>query len=93
MNKVSRSHRILQSPLTSRAWSHCISYPQGRTEAAKAKIAADALAVEGAGAFAIVVEGTAEPVAREVTAAVSVPTIGIGASPAYDGPREASNEA
>ena len=36
-------------------------------------------------AFAIVVEGTVEPVAREVTGEIKAPTIGIGASPACDG--------
>jgi 3-methyl-2-oxobutanoate hydroxymethyltransferase len=46
---------------------------------------AEALAAEAAGAFAIVVEGVAEDLAREVTAAVSCPTIGIGASSACDG--------
>ncbi|MHA1113171.1 MAG: 3-methyl-2-oxobutanoate hydroxymethyltransferase [Alphaproteobacteria bacterium] len=49
------------------------------------RIMADARAVADAGAFAIVIEGTIEPVAREITAAVPVPTIGIGASPACDG--------
>jgi len=49
------------------------------------RILADARAVAEAGAFAIVIEGTIEPVAREITAAVPVPTIGIGASPACDG--------
>lgn len=39
----------------------------------------------GAGAFAVVVEGTAEPVARALSAAIEIPTIGIGASPACDG--------
>ena len=38
-----------------------------------------------AGAFAIVVEGVAAPLAPEITAAVEVPTIGIGASAACDG--------
>jgi 3-methyl-2-oxobutanoate hydroxymethyltransferase len=41
--------------------------------------------VAAAGAFALVVEGTAEPVARAVTAAIAIPTIGIGASAACDG--------
>ena len=45
----------------------------------------DAAAIEGAGAFAIVIEGTVEAVAREVTARSGVPMIGIGASPACDG--------
>ena len=38
-----------------------------------------------AGAFALVIEGTVEPVARAITQSVSIPTIGIGASPACDG--------
>jgi len=46
---------------------------------------ADARAIAKAGAFAIVIEGTNEPVARRVTEAIPVPTIGIGASPACDG--------
>jgi len=46
---------------------------------------AEARATDEAGAFAIVVEGVAEDLAREVTAAVSAPTIGIGASAACDG--------
>ncbi len=58
---------------------------QGRTEADAARILADAKAVAEAGAFAMVVEGTMEPLAREITRAVPVPTIGIGASPQCDG--------
>lgn len=58
---------------------------QGRDEIEAAKIAEDARAIAEAGAFAIVVEGTYERLAREITAAVPVPTIGIGASPACDG--------
>jgi 3-methyl-2-oxobutanoate hydroxymethyltransferase len=58
---------------------------QGRTEAEAEAILADAKAVEAAGAFAVVVEGTVEEVAREVTRAIGIPTIGIGASPACDG--------
>jgi 3-methyl-2-oxobutanoate hydroxymethyltransferase len=58
---------------------------QGRTDAGQAKILADARAVTDAGAFAVVVEGTAEPVARAVTNAIAIPTIGIGASAACDG--------
>jgi 3-methyl-2-oxobutanoate hydroxymethyltransferase len=60
-------------------------HAQGRTDADAARIIADAKAVAEAGAFAMVVEGTAEPVARRVTEIASVPTIGIGASPACDG--------
>ncbi len=58
---------------------------QGRAEDEAAAILADARAIAEAGAFAMVVEGTVEPLARELTAAVPVPTIGIGASPACDG--------
>jgi 3-methyl-2-oxobutanoate hydroxymethyltransferase len=58
---------------------------QGRTDADAARVIADGKAVADAGAFAIVVEGTAEPVARRLTELVAVPTIGIGASPACDG--------
>jgi 3-methyl-2-oxobutanoate hydroxymethyltransferase len=46
---------------------------------------ADAAAIAAAGAFAIVIEGTVEPVARAITEKVPVPTIGIGASPVCDG--------
>jgi 3-methyl-2-oxobutanoate hydroxymethyltransferase len=60
-------------------------HAQGRTDADAARIIADAKAVAEAGAFAMVVEGTAEPVARRLTELVPVPTIGIGASPACDG--------
>jgi 3-methyl-2-oxobutanoate hydroxymethyltransferase len=53
----------------------------GRDEAEAAKI----FAVSDAGAFAIVVEGTMEPLARAITEEIAAPTIGIGASPACDG--------
>ena len=46
---------------------------------------AEAEATADAGAFCIVVEGVAEALAREITAAVAVPTIGIGASAGCDG--------
>ena len=46
---------------------------------------ADAKAVSDAGAFAIVLEAMAEPLAARLTKAVPVPTIGIGASSACDG--------
>ncbi len=58
---------------------------QGRDPAGAAAILEDARAVAGAGAFAVVVEATTEAVARRVTEALVVPTIGIGASPACDG--------
>ena len=58
---------------------------QGRDEAAADRICNDARAIAGAGAFAIVVEGVPEPLGRRITEEISVPTIGIGASPACDG--------
>jgi 3-methyl-2-oxobutanoate hydroxymethyltransferase len=58
---------------------------RGRGDAEAKKIAADASAVAAAGAFAIVVEGVVEPLARAITQAVPCPTIGIGASPMCDG--------
>ena len=57
----------------------------GRTDADAERVTADAIAIAGAGAFAIVIEGTVEPVAAAITRAVDIPTIGIGASPACDG--------
>jgi 3-methyl-2-oxobutanoate hydroxymethyltransferase len=44
-----------------------------------------ARATAEAGAFAVVVEGVAEPLARDITAAIQPPTIGIGASAGCDG--------
>jgi 3-methyl-2-oxobutanoate hydroxymethyltransferase len=58
---------------------------QGREQADWPRIEEDALAVSAAGAFSIVIEAVAEPLARKITAAVAVPTIGIGASVACDG--------
>ncbi len=58
---------------------------RGRSEAEAAKIRADARAVADAGAFAVVIEGVMEPLARQITGELSCPTIGIGASPACDG--------
>ncbi len=57
----------------------------GRGEKEAAEIVADAHAIAEAGAFATVIEGTVEPVAREITSQIPIPTIGIGASPACDG--------
>src|ERR1041385_2435013 len=58
---------------------------QGREEAQWDKFEQDALAVADAGAFSVVIEAVAEPLARKLTQAVRIPTIGIGASPACDG--------
>lgn len=58
---------------------------RGRDAAEARRIVEGAEAIAAAGAFSIVIEGTIDPVSREVTAAVPVPTIGIGASAACDG--------
>jgi 3-methyl-2-oxobutanoate hydroxymethyltransferase len=58
---------------------------QGKTADDARAIVADAVAVAEAGAFSIVIESVVEPLAREITAKVAVPTIGIGASPSCDG--------
>ena len=58
---------------------------RGRDQADWAPILADAKAVAEAGAFAMVIEAVAEPLARKITAEIKCPTIGIGASPACDG--------
>jgi len=57
----------------------------GRTPAEWPALEADAQAVAEAGAFAVVLEGMAEPLAARITAQIPIPTIGIGASPACDG--------
>ncbi len=58
---------------------------QGRTEAGRERVVADALAVEAAGAFAVVLEGVPAPLAAEITSALRIPTIGIGAGVECDG--------
>ncbi len=58
---------------------------QGKSDEEARKLVEDAVAVEKAGAFAMVIEGVTEPVARELTQAVKIPTIGIGASAECDG--------
>lgn len=62
---------------------------QGRREGSgpgcRERLLEDARAIEQAGAFAIVLEGIPAQLAREITASVSVPTIGIGAGPDCDG--------
>jgi 3-methyl-2-oxobutanoate hydroxymethyltransferase len=58
---------------------------KGKTEDERLKVLAEAEATADAGAFAVVVEGVAEGLAREITQAISAPTIGIGASVACDG--------
>jgi 3-methyl-2-oxobutanoate hydroxymethyltransferase len=58
---------------------------QGREQSAAMALIEDAQALEAAGCFSIVMEGVPDEVARMVTDAVSVPTIGIGAGPHCDG--------
>ena len=58
---------------------------KGRTEDERTRVLAEAEATADAGAFSIVIEGVAESLAREITEAVAVPTIGIGASAGCDG--------
>lgn len=58
---------------------------QGRGGEAARQIVQAAKAIEHAGCFALVVEGVPAPVAEQVTAAVDIPIIGIGAGPRCDG--------
>lgn len=58
---------------------------QGREEGGPERLLAEARAVEEAGAFAVVLELVPGPVAAAVTAALSIPTIGIGAGAGCDG--------
>jgi 3-methyl-2-oxobutanoate hydroxymethyltransferase len=58
---------------------------KGKKEDERLALIADALALEQAGAFGMVLELVAAPVAREITGQVSIPTIGIGSGPHCDG--------
>jgi 3-methyl-2-oxobutanoate hydroxymethyltransferase len=58
---------------------------QGRDRGDWAPIEADARAVAEAGAFSVVIEAVAEPLAAEITREIAIPTIGIGASATCDG--------
>src|ERR1700761_4494183 len=57
----------------------------GRDESEWPALLADAKAVSDAGAFAVVLEGMAEPLAARITQEIAIPTIGIGASAECDG--------
>lgn len=57
---------------------------QGRDEEAATRILADAKELEQAGAFSLVLEAVPNAIGRDVTAALSIPTIGIGAGPDTD---------
>ncbi len=58
---------------------------QGKDEAAREKLLADARAVQDAGAFAVVLEAMSAPLAKEIRSSLRIPTIGIGAGPDCDG--------
>jgi 3-methyl-2-oxobutanoate hydroxymethyltransferase len=58
---------------------------QGREEGSWEPIENDAKAISDAGAFSVVIEAVAEPLARKITETIAIPTIGIGASAACDG--------
>ena len=58
---------------------------QGRTAAKAKQLVADALALQEAGCYSIVLEAVPTPVAARITAALTIPTIGIGAGPHCDG--------
>jgi 3-methyl-2-oxobutanoate hydroxymethyltransferase len=58
---------------------------KGRDEAGRTKLLADAAALTEAGAFAIVLEIVTPPVAKEISQAISIPTIGIGSGSDCDG--------
>lgn len=58
---------------------------QGRQQSGQEKLLQDALALEEAGCFAVVLECVPSRVAAEITSALNIPTIGIGAGPDTDG--------
>ncbi len=58
---------------------------KGKTDEDAARLIKDAKAIEAAGAFSVVIEGTIESVSAEITKAIDIPTIGIGASASCDG--------
>src|SRR5438046_529298 len=58
---------------------------QGRDEKTAERLKEDAKALEDAGAFAVVLELIPAPLASQITKALTIPTIGIGAGPACDG--------
>jgi 3-methyl-2-oxobutanoate hydroxymethyltransferase len=65
---------------------------QGKTPEAAAKVLEDALALEEAGAFAIVLETIPTQLAQIITAKLSIPTIGIGAGIHCDGQVQVIND-
>jgi 3-methyl-2-oxobutanoate hydroxymethyltransferase len=58
---------------------------QGRSDEDAQRLYEQALGMEKAGAFSLVLEGIPSDLGREITSALSIPTIGIGAGPHCDG--------
>ncbi len=58
---------------------------KGRSNEERQRVIDEAMAAQDGGAFAVVIEGVAEDLAAEITAKLSIPTVGIGASAACDG--------
>ena len=58
---------------------------QGRGDRGRSRVIEDAIAVQEAGAFAVVLEGIPTDLAREITQTLAIPTIGIGAGVECDG--------
>lgn len=58
---------------------------QGRETGAASKLMRDAMALEAAGAYAIVLEGIPSLIAKQISSQLAIPTIGIGAGPDCDG--------
>ena len=58
---------------------------QGRTAAKAKRLVEEALALQEAGCYSLVLEAVPTPVAARITAALTIPTIGIGAGPHCDG--------
>lgn len=76
------AHIGLTKQIIARTGSH---RSQGKETSRAVEILNDALALEKAGAFALILECVPDRLAKAITAAVSIPTIGIGAGPHCDG--------
>jgi 3-methyl-2-oxobutanoate hydroxymethyltransferase len=60
-------------------------FVKGRDSRSREKVFSDALAIEQAGAFAVVIEGTESDLAKEIAETLTIPVIGIGAGKDVDG--------